>query len=92
MKWKYTYLVGDIVDYNRKLLGDFSRISLLWSNKNKNDEGKTVNNEIQELGQNGWELIAVTPISTRNGHDLNGITTQIMFTFKKPIEDELDVK
>jgi len=44
-----------------------------------------------ELGSQGWELVAVTPISSNAGgsgtsgyNNLAGFTSQILYVFKRP--------
>ena len=45
----------------------------------------------KELGEQGWELISVTPVSNNAGgsgntgyNDLSGFTSQIIYWFKRP--------
>ncbi len=37
-----------------------------------------------ELGDQGWELVSVTPISNRSCPDCAGFTSQISYWFKRP--------
>jgi hypothetical protein len=52
----------------------------IWSKKNKKT-GKTKWDKITDLATDGWELIDVTSIT------LEGITSEILYTFKRPIEE-----
>ena len=42
----------------------------------------------KELGEDGWELVSITPVSNNaggaGGSDLAGFTSQIMYWFKRP--------
>ena len=39
----------------------------------------------KELGEQGWELVSITPVSNNaGGTDLAGFTSQIMYWFKRP--------
>ena len=48
----------------------------------------SVPKKAQELGEQGWELVSITPISNNagsaTGSDLAGFTSQIMYWFKRP--------
>lgn len=38
------------------------------------------------LGQEGWELVSVAPLSTTQGLDLGGSTRAFVFMFKRPVQ------
>jgi len=38
----------------------------------------------QELGNQGWELISVTPVSNHTSTGTAGFTSQIIYIFKRP--------
>lgn len=42
---------------------------------------------LEEMGQNGWELVAVLPISSISGLGASGVTTEIFYYFKRPIQE-----
>lgn len=51
----------------------------------------SVPKKAKELGEQGWELVSITPISNNAGgsgssgyNDLSGFTSQIMYWFKRP--------
>jgi len=78
-KWKYTCYCANIMNP-----GFF----ISWSdgsNFTKSKSGKTDLDTIEEMGEAGWELVGVTPIATGIGNH-SGITSQLLFTFKRPIE------
>lgn len=41
---------------------------------------------LNDLGQKGWELVNVAPLSTTQGFDLGGSTTAYTFVFKRPLQ------
>lgn len=40
---------------------------------------------LEQLGQEGWELIAVVPISSFHSEKDNGFTTELYYYFKRPL-------
>ena len=51
----------------------------IWSKKDKKT-GKAKWDRLTDLASEGWELVAVTSIT------LGGTTSEILYTFKKPVE------
>ena len=51
--------------------------SNIWTKKDK--QGKTEFDKLQELANDGWELVSVVPIAINEGE-----TTHLLFTFKRP--------
>ena len=41
---------------------------------------------LDELGREGWELVAVVPASSETGEIRAGVTTAVTYFFKRPIE------
>lgn len=41
---------------------------------------------LNDLGQQGWELVSVAPLSTTQGLDLGGSTKAYTFVLKRPVE------
>jgi hypothetical protein len=41
---------------------------------------------LPQLGKEGWELVSLVPISTTIGSSFSGATTEVLYTFKRPIE------
>jgi len=41
---------------------------------------------LTEMGEQGWELVAVLPIASATGAMLSGTTTEIEYIFKRPKE------
>jgi hypothetical protein len=72
-KWEYTMR-------RRVIDGD---VTLLWDKKHAYQDGKTEVDVIQIMGEDGWELVDVTPISG-NSMFKYGLTTELLFTFKRP--------
>jgi len=79
MIWEYTFVKADIQQPD---CHHYS--SAGWIRGNFLDDGDTAKERIMKLGKEGWELVAVTPISTED--DSAGMTKELLFTFKKPIE------
>jgi hypothetical protein len=52
-------------------------VGALWEEHGR--DGRTAIDELNDLGAEGWELVAVTPIDT----DAN--TRQLLFTFRRPL-------
>lgn len=42
---------------------------------------------LEEMGQNGWELVAVLPIASISGLGSSGVTTEILYYFKRPLQE-----
>lgn len=42
---------------------------------------------VNHLGQEGWELVSVAPLSTTQGLDLGGSTKAFTFVFKRPVQN-----
>lgn len=64
--------------YAGSLLGPVSS-SRVWTGKDKT--GKTQWDYLTEIASQGWELVSVTPINNKDGS-----TFELLFTFKRPIE------
>lgn len=45
-----------------------------------------ISDDVNRLGQEGWELVSVAPLSTTQGLDLGGSTKAFTFVFKRPHE------
>lgn len=41
---------------------------------------------LNDLGQQGWELVSVAPLSTTQGLDLGGSTKAYTFVLKRPVQ------
>ena len=41
--------------------------------------------ELEELGKEGWELVAVVPVSEYDGPGLAGATSAVAYFFKRPM-------
>jgi hypothetical protein len=41
---------------------------------------------LEEMGSNGWELVAVLPIASISGLGSNGVTTEILYYFKRLVQ------
>ena len=75
-KWQiHTYLSCELLSLPIKV-----NASLVWTRKDKNT-GKTDFDKLQELSAQGWELVSVTPIT------FTGSTRELLYTFKRPIEE-----
>jgi len=72
---KWEYLVRQ-----RRINGD---PSTLWDKKHAYPDGKTETDLIQLLGEEGWELVSVTPITSSSMWQY-AVTKDLVFTFKRP--------
>ena len=81
-KWEYTAVTTNIRDSKGKKV--YSRAVQRFRQK-KSKDGKTTWDNIINLGEEGWELVSVTPI-TGNNADWS-YTTYLVYTFKRPIEE-----
>ncbi len=45
-----------------------------------------ISETLNDLGQQGWELVSVAPLSTTQGLDLGGSTKAYTFVFKRPVQ------
>ena len=41
---------------------------------------------LNDLGKEGWELVAVVPAASETGETRAGVTTAVTYFFKRPIE------
>lgn len=83
-KWEYRLITQDITD---KGSTRYSDAAFLWDPKKKDDKGKTAFDTIRDCGKDGWELVAVTSVSSEAGVSSGGQTSQILFSFKRPLEE-----
>jgi hypothetical protein len=75
-KWELTMWMTDISQ--GEMYGGASNI---WSHRDKKT-GESCFDALIRLAGQGWELVSVTPISL-----INGVTAQVLFTFKRPEQD-----
>ena len=73
-KWEYSYLYTRISDMHTKTEIDFL--------EEKSFDGKTTFEMMSSLGQKGWELVSVTPVSA---FQWQGDTCWLLYTFKRPV-------
>jgi len=50
------------------------------------DAQETMSETVNDLGQDGWELVSIAPLSTTQGLDLGGSTKAFTFVFKRPLQ------
>jgi hypothetical protein len=79
-KWEY----HELTLYRYQMEGFYE-----WTEFHATIEGKQVNRivvreHLQMLGEQGWELVSVTPIAYQPGRDYGGMTTLLQYTFKRP--------
>jgi len=70
LKWNYSMKFCSVSS---------SSPEFIWKHKYK--DGTSDFDGIAELGREGWELVAVTPLANYNGE-----TTTLLFTYKRPAE------
>jgi hypothetical protein len=76
-KWEISSFVTNQVGEMWKM-----HVENIWNNKF--ETGKSDWDELKKMASEGWELVSVTPIA-----NVNGNTTQLLFIFKRPIENPL---
>jgi hypothetical protein len=79
-KWEY----HRVIKYRYQMEGFYE-----WTEFHAMIEGKQANplvvwQHLQALGEQGWELVSVTPIAYQPGRDYGGMTTQLEYMFKRP--------
>lgn len=74
-KWEYLTLVRD-VEYQPF---GHNPSGYTWRDKNPKEWGERLN----ELGEQGWELVSAISESSRYGSTSNGTTTSITLIFKR---------
>jgi hypothetical protein len=72
-KWELTAIVCDVSGFKT----DASRV---WTQKYKST-GKSDWDQLSEKAKEAYELVSVTSINSQ------GYTVQLLYTFKRPIED-----
>ena len=83
-KWEYFLFCCDVCTNSSAMFQrEESDARKIWANHPNSDLAK-----IEDLGKQGWELVAVTPVVTAAPTDngFGGTTRQILFSFKRPIE------
>jgi hypothetical protein len=70
--WEFTVILSNV---NAVLMPDVSRV---WTSKDS--AGASDWDRIQQLGQEGWELVSCCPVAGGNG-----MIYQILWTFKRPV-------
>jgi hypothetical protein len=91
-KWEYTFHISSV---NSVGISEIPSVDDLWddngyhiregSTKTKSKH-ETENDVINSYGQKGWELVSITPISFLINRNEMGQTSDLMLTFKKPVE------
>jgi hypothetical protein len=87
-KWEY-YMMSTPTIYVHSYSDNSIKTSAdkIWEKPNPNK--KSQYEKIQELGEKGWELMSVTPISGISTHgeaSITGYTQEVLFVFKRPVE------
>jgi hypothetical protein len=70
--WEFTVVLSNT---SAVLMPDVSKV---WTSKDS--AGVSDWDRIQQLGQEGWELVSCCPVAAGNG-----MTYQILWTFKRPV-------
>jgi hypothetical protein len=95
INWEYTFYVSNVSEAGIK---EIPTVDNVWDDngyRRRNEDSNQRNtrqkvNIVNRYGQQGWELISITPISFRiNGNEI-GQTEELMFAFKKPVEQMID--
>lgn len=80
-KWEYTWL---FLQREASLLGK-EKQWFLYNRDGTKVEGQQINAKIQKLGDEGWELVAVVPISNLVlGRYADGWINELQYIFKRP--------
>lgn len=80
-KWEYAWL---FLHREVSLLGKEKQWSLYYPDGTKRVEGQQINAIIQKLGDEGWELVAVVPISNIvAGSTFGGWINELQYIFKR---------
>jgi hypothetical protein len=79
-KWEYTWL---FLHREAKVLGKETPWFLCCPDGTR-VENQAINFAIQELGNEGWELVAVVPVSNLLGSTTTGWTNELDYIFKRP--------
>ena len=71
MKWEYLFHEASI-----------THVDALWKKRDLGDKsGRTTAEIVRDYGNEGWEMVNITPFSY-----VGGSTAAMLFTFKRPIE------
>ncbi|MFA5874269.1 MAG: hypothetical protein WC832_09900 [Anaerolineales bacterium] len=80
-KWEYTWL---FLHRESSLLQGEKAWFLHYPDGTKVEGGQQINAKIQKLGDEGWELVAVVPISNLvSGRYSEGWTNELQYIFKR---------
>lgn len=94
-KWEYTMRYASLTSYEKDNKGEWkalepvhggplANISAIWNSPWKE---KTEFEHIQEMGQQGWEMVSATPITGGILYG-GGYTSSILFVFKRPLPEQ----
>ncbi len=95
VNWEYTFYVSNVSESGIK---EIPSVANVWDDNGyrRHTDGSTQRdtrqkvNIVNQYGQKGWELISITPISfVISGKEI-GQTEELLFTFKRPIEQKAD--
>ena len=83
-QWEYLCLRREMVYETTGLLS--GRLLWRWDDENKNDKNTllSVQNRLNQLGEQGWELVSMIPVSDQDGASIAGRTSSVRFIFKRP--------
>ena len=84
-KWEYKIIFrGRTAAYDGS-----ARLSMTIGDWTYREDGKEIGAtdlvvKLRELGEAGWELVAIAPQSTGTGSDFAGFTSEMNWVFKRP--------
>jgi hypothetical protein len=89
-KWDYLYIFRSR-SWKQTIVGNYQGATD-WVNEiytlgeKKTNPYKDLPNALIKLGEEGWELVAVTPRSSHLGEHTAGFTSEELWVFKRPKE------
>ena len=91
-QWEYTYQIASVKNVGVKALTPLNQSAWdengysLWNDNQKSarNDVKTVD-LINKYGQNGWELVSITPINFLIEYSNVAHTMELLLTFKKQV-------
>ena len=83
-QWEYLCLRREMVYETTGLLS--GQLLWRWDDENKNDKNTllSIQNRLTQLGEQGWELVSMIPVSDHDGASFAGQTSSVRFVFKRP--------
>jgi len=92
-KWEYKFIRWELNPIRRETEGVTLIIGFdendTWTEDDKELFTQVdMTQKINQLGKDGWELVAIVPKSTLASSTTSGLTSEILWVFKRPVKKQ----